>query len=147
MNVYQGVLPDDLVGLLIKHLQDSKKRKIEYDLLSKETPSCILAASEVLQNKVQSNFNTAIIKKYDLNDVYRSTAYKPHRDPSVFKGHPLVFCSLSGQAELSIETDRISTVNCQKGTVIVLHNNETHWVTPPQNKDGVRYFLFLGFKD
>lgn len=146
MNVYQDVLPNHLIDTLIVHIQNSAKRKLEYNLSNNKVPDFLSKAKDILPEKLGCSFNTAIIKRYDINDRYISQAYKPHKDPTVFSKNPLVFCSLSGQAVLSVKNGQVVDIECQKGTIVVLRNNETHWVTPPKNGDGVRYFLFLGFK-
>lgn len=145
MNVYKDVLQSDLIDKLIILLQGTGERKVEYDLTT-EVPPCVHEAHRILENKLESQFNTAILKKYSVSDVYKSQAYKSHRDPDVFSNSPLVFCSLSGRAILSVQANEIKEIECTKGTLVVLHHNEPHWVTPPQNKNGTRYFLFLGFQ-
>lgn len=100
-----------------------------------------------LAERFKTPTNTAILKRYDINDPYTSAAYTPHHDPDVYGTQRLALMSLSGRAELAVVTSdgQTHSLRCEPGTAYFVDPGILHWVTEPLNPEGVRDFLFLGY--
>lgn len=91
--------------------------------------------------------NTAVLKRYSLEDEQESGAYELHTDPDIYDSERLALISLSGFAQLTVQARNkvLHTFNCHPNTVLFVAPNLAHRITPPLNRDGVRHFLFLGY--
>src|SRR5690606_39871873 len=100
-----------------------------------------------LADRFKTPSNTAILKRYDVNDPYVSAAYEPHTDPEIYGTQRLALITLFGSANLSVtdSNGRVTTLPCEPGTAIFLDPELLHSVTEPLNPEGIRDFLFLGY--
>jgi oxalate decarboxylase/phosphoglucose isomerase-like protein (cupin superfamily) len=106
-----------------------------------------IAEAALLADRFKTPTNMAILKRYDVHDVPRSTAYEQHTDPEIFRTQRLVLITLSGSAELTLTTSdgETKTLPCEPGTAFFVDPETPHSVTEPLNTEGVRDFLFLGY--
>lgn len=142
--VFREFFPKNMLDELNNFSNEQKSRKQEYsEHQNKPIPNEMSLAISYTEGKLNTPINTAILKHY--TNGYYSKAYKMHIDPIRFSKAPLVFCTLNGEADLSIETGE--TINCRKNTVVVINPRLKHAVTPPKNDSGVRHLLFFGLSN
>lgn len=140
-----SALPEELAGGLRKTARQQIERKRLYDLAG-DCPRQIVCAADYIANLLDVRMNTAIIKRYRLDDPNPSGAYEPHPDPDEFADEPIELLSIDGLARFFVQTDKTTReIHCRPNTLVSLDPTASHWVTPPLNPDGVRHLLFLGF--
>ncbi len=142
--VARRAFPGGLLGDLQDLAHSQVERKHHFDLAT-DCPDPILHAAEHLARTVGASMNTAILKRYRLDDVKPSGAYAPHPDPDSFAGEQIELCSLDGEAMFFVETtEGVEEIECYENTLVVMNPSLQHWVTPPQNDEGERHLLFFG---
>jgi hypothetical protein len=148
IKAYHNFFPTKILDSLIKYLRASNVRKHTFHFdESDQTPSpdCIINAAKFAGEKLGLRFNTAILKWYRVGDATESQAYSEHQDPANLTSIPLVLCSLTGQADMIYKHNSSHILHCVPNMVAVVDPHLIHRVTPPQNADGERFFLFLGY--
>ncbi len=143
--IVRNVFPEHILGGLQDFAHEQGERKQSFDL-SRQCPSRILSAADYIKEITGAVMNTAILKRYRLDDEVPSGAYSPHPDPDQFAAETIELCSLDGEATLFVETHAGEEgIECRENTLIVMDPVVKHRVTPPQNSDGVRHLLFFGY--
>ncbi len=144
--------PADLTADLIALSDSSSDRRQEFDFPyplqdDPATPAVITAAARWADSLMPST--TARLTRYDINGTYQSSAHQPHRDPAIYGSQRIALISLSGEAELIVRTsdDTETSILCLPRTALFLAPDIIHSISEPKNLDGIRHFLFLGYKD
>lgn len=143
--VQHDFFPMDLFAELEKLMaaQAERKRQFRFD---QSTPGPIFGAAQFLGTVIGANINTALSKRYRIEDNPPSRAYVAHPDPDEYSGDDIELCTVSGEAELYVQkAEGIQTIQCRPNTVVKVDPMLPHWVTPPQNPEGIREVLFFGF--
>ncbi len=146
-----GFLPEELACALtaLANTMDTRKQawQFTYPLpASPDLPDAIANAARWADDYKVPN-NTAILKRYRLDDVYRSAAYDLHSDPAAYDQHRIALLTASGCADLLIKlrNGHETSIPCGERTAVFAAPGVIHAVTPPSNPSGVRDFLFLGY--
>ncbi len=145
VTVTQNIFAADLHEELLDVAASQSERKRRYDF-KQETPGSLIVARDVLVDSIEARVNSAIVKRYRLDDDPPSGAYRPHPDPDVYSGNDIELYSLDGEAWLFSGVPTVSErVHCLPRTLVVMDPLEPHWVTPPLNPEGVRHIIFFGY--
>jgi hypothetical protein len=136
-----------MVVRLIHYLDEAGVRKLESDLTSgSET---VQAAAQFVANRFGYAFNTFVLKRYTRGEDYVSGAYEPHQDPADLRSVPLCLFTLSGSADFTYWDDQKVENHFSFGEnmAVLLRPDLTHQVSEPTNESGIRYLLFLGYRE
>jgi hypothetical protein len=137
--------PPAMVAELVADIHRANQRKREFDLCCSAVPTCVLDATRFASDTLRLHFNQAILKRYTHAEP--SGAYEMHQDPVSLHTIPLVLATLSGSADLSVESiaNSVVTIQCVPNMVVLLRPDLWHRISPPHGTE--RLFLFLGFED